>query len=253
MPADDVRPLFELCWRVSPDPDKITREIFNEKPELVRQYLSFLLAKNQLHAAANIAQHLVRSGDSETDRPLLFSVINQVIAANDAEAANALWHSLIQQHWVIADTTIPNNGNFARDPLAVRFDWSLPEYWGLHSWPGPSGLQTEFTGSQPENSTIAEQSVVLTPGNYTMAFSYRTTDVPKATGIQWQIIDIKSNALLADSPDLSSEGLKNSTLAFTVPAGSSLLQLRLVYRRALGTPRISGMLVVLSTEIQAHS
>jgi hypothetical protein len=85
-----------------------------------------------------------------------------------------------------------------------------------------------------------------------MAYAYRTTDIPEGTGIRWQIIDAKSNTILADSPDLSSEEMKHSTLAFTVPAGASLLRLRLVYRRALGTPRISGMLVILSTEIQTH-
>lgn len=251
MPADDIGPLFELCWRVSPDPEKITGAIFNEKPELIRQYVGFLLAKNQLHAVAIVAPHLVRSGEPETDSPLLFSVVNRLVADNDAAAANALWHLLIEQRWVIADTTAPNNAKFMREPLPVSFDWSLPEYPGLHSWPGSSGLETEFTGSQPEDCTVAEQAVALTPGNYTMAYAYRTSEIPPATGIRWQIIDAKSNMVLAESPDLSSDALQHSALAFSVPPGTSLLRLRLAYRRALGTPRISGTLVVLSAQIQA--
>lgn len=253
MPSDDVRPLFELCWRISPDPEKISTAILNEKPELVRQYLGFLLAKDQLHAVANVAPLLVRIGEREEDRPLLFSVLNRLVAVNDAEAATALWHSLVQQHWAVADTTVPNNGNFVREPLPVSFDWSLPEYPGLHSWPGSSGLETEFTGTQPENCTVAEQSVALGPGNYTLVYAYRTSDIPEATGIRWQIVDAKSNVVLADSTDLSSKEVKHSALAFTVPADASLLRLRLVYQRALGTPRISGMLMVLSTEIRAHT
>ena len=252
MPADDIGPLFELCWRVAPDPEKITGAILNEKPELIRQYLGFLLAKDQLPAVANVAPRLVRSGEPETDSPLLFSVVNRMVAANDAAAANALWHLLIEQHWVVADATVPNNADFGREPLPVSFDWTLPEYPGLHSWPGSSGLETEFTGSQPEDCTVAEQAVALTPGNYTMAYTYHTSDIPPGTGIRWQIIDAKSNTVLADSPDLSSDTLNHSALAFSVPPGASLLRLRLAYRRALGTPRISGMLVVLSTQIQAH-
>ncbi len=252
MPADDIGPLFELCWRASPDPERITGAILNEKPELIRQYLGFLLAKDQLLAAANVAPRLVHNGEPETDRPLLFSIVNRLVAVNDAAAANALWHLLIERHWVVADTTVPNNAGFVREPLPVSFDWSLPEYPGLHSWPGPSGLETEFTGSQPEDCTIAEQAVALTPGNYTMAYAYRTSDIPTDTGIRWQIIDAKSNAVLADSPDLSSDELKHSVLAFSVPAGAALLRLRLAYRRALGTPRISGTLVVRSTQIQAR-
>jgi hypothetical protein len=252
MPADEVGPLFELCWRVSPNPETITGTIINQKPELIRQYLSFLLAKDQVSGVAMVAPRLVRSGDPETDRSLLFSVVDRLVAVNDAVAANALWHLLIEQHWVVADTTVPNNANFVREPLPVSFDWSLPEYPGLHSWPGSSGLETEFTGSQPEDCTVAEQAVALTPGNYTMTYSYHTTDIPPATGLRWQIMDAKSNTVLTDSPDLSSDALKHAELAFSVPPGTSLLRLRLAYRRALGTPRISGLLVVLSTEIQAH-
>ena len=253
MPADEVRPLFELCWRASPDPEKITAEILNQKPELIRQYIGFLLAKDQLSAVANVAPRLVRNGDAESDLPQLLSVVNRLVAVNDAASANALWHLLMEQHWVVADTGVPNNANFVRDPLPVSFDWFLPEYPGLHSWPGSSGLETEFTGSQPEDCTVAEQIVALTPGNYTMMYSYRTSGISPATGIRWQIIDLKSNTVLTDSADLSGDTLKHAELAFSVPPGASLLRLRLAYRRALGTPRISGMLVVLSTQIQAHS
>ncbi|HEV2485822.1 MAG TPA: hypothetical protein VGT08_09845 [Terracidiphilus sp.] len=250
MPADDIGSLFELCWRASPDPSTITAGILNEKPELIRQYIGFLLAKDQPDAIANVAPHLVRVGDLETDRPLMFTVVNRLVATNDASAASSLWHLLIEQHWVVADLSEPNNARFQREPLPVSFDWSLPEYQGLHSWPGSSGLETEFTGSQPEDCTIAEQAVVLQPGNYTMAYAYRTSGIPPATGIRWQLIDGKSNVVLAESPDLSSDDLKHVALSFSVPPGASLLRLRLTYRRTLGTPRISGMLDVESAQIQ---
>jgi tetratricopeptide (TPR) repeat protein len=253
MPASDIGPLFELCWRVSPDPGGIAGVLLNEKSEVTRQYLIFLLAKGQLQAVADVAPRLIRSGEPETDRPLLFDVVNRLVIANDGVAANALWHSLIKEHWVVADATVPNNAVFAREPLPISFDWSLPEYPGLHSWPGASGLETEFSGSQPEECTIAEQAVVLAPGNYSLAYTYRTTDIPSKTGIRWQIIDAQSNTVLASSPDLSSDASIQAAVTFSVPPGASLLRLRLVYRRALGTPRISGTLVVISTQIRAHS
>ena len=252
MPADEVRPLFELCWRVSPDAETITHEIINQKPELIRQYIDFLLAKNQVGAIADVAPGLVRNGDMESDLPELLMVVNRLVAVNDADAANTLWHLLMEQHWVAADTGVPNNANFQRDPLPVSFDWSLPEYPGLHSWPGASGLETEFTGSQPEDCTVAEQIVMLTPGNYTMTYSYRTSGIPPDTGIRWQIIDPRSNAVLSQSTDLTNDAIKSSEFEFSVSPGISLLRLRLAYRRALGTPRISGMLVVLSTQIKAN-
>ncbi len=250
MPADDVRPLFALCWRVEPDPEKISGAILNDNPALIRQYLDFLLAKDQLEAAAKIAPRLLRIGDANSDRALLFAVVNRLVASNDA-AANWLWRLLIARRWVVADTTTPNNANFARAPLPVSFDWALPEYDGLHSWPGPSGLETEFSGGEPEECTIAEQVLALPPGNYSLGYSYRTEEIPPGTGIRWQVIHPKSNTVLAESAYLSSDALVNSSMRFSVPPDTPLLRLRLTYQRALGTPRVSGMLVIRSTEIQA--
>jgi tetratricopeptide (TPR) repeat protein len=250
MPADDIGPLFELCGRVSTDPATITTGVLENKSELIHQYLGFLLAKDQLPAMAGIARQLVRSGDRTSDGPLLFAVVNRLIAANDAASAVDLWHFLIEQRWVAADETMPNNAEFARVPLPVSFDWSLPDYSGLHSWPGSSGLETELNGSQPEDCTIAEQTVPLTPGSYRLTYAYRTTGIAPNTGIRWQIIDAKSNAGLAESSDLSNDLLQHSSLAFSVPADAPLIRLRLAYRRAFGTTRISGTVVVVSTQIK---
>ena len=44
-PADDMEALFELCWRVSPDPERISAAILDEKPEMTRQDVGFLLER----------------------------------------------------------------------------------------------------------------------------------------------------------------------------------------------------------------
>jgi len=250
MPADDVGSLFELCWRASPDPQAIAKAVLNENPGLIRQYMAFLLAKDQPKAIDAVAPLLIAAGDPGTDRSMLLGAIDRLIAANDGAEANALWRLLVDKRWVIADTGVPNNPGFQREPLPVGFDWSLPEYQGLHSWPGASGLETEFTGSQPEDCTIAEQAVVLTPGSFSMSYTYRTSDIPPETGIRWHIVDTRSNAVLAESSDLSSDALVHSAFVFSVPPGASLFRMRLSYHRALGTPRVSGMLDLQYTKIE---
>jgi len=252
MPSDSTEPLFELCWHVSSDPHEIEAKILNNNPELVRQYLNFLLAKNQLPAAAEVADRLTQAGDRKTDDPQMFSVVDRLIAANAGDAAKALWNVLIEKHWVVADSGAPNNPNFARVPLPVRFDWALSSSVGLHSWPGPSGLETEFSGEEPEICTIAEQVVVLPPGNYKLESSYRTDAISPQTGLRWQIVAEGSGKVLAESPDLSSEALSRADMAFSIPPEASLIRLRLQYERALGTPRISGTLVIPSVQIQAR-
>jgi len=252
MPSDNMRPLFELCWRVSPDPNEIERRIVNNNPELIRQYLDFLLAKNQLPAAAEVADRLSEVGNPRTDDPEMYSVIDRLIAAREGDAAKALWNGLIDKHWVVADPGAPNNPSFARDPLPVGFDWAVFSSPGLHSWPGPSGLETEFSGGQPENCTIAQQTIVLPPGNYELEYSSRTDEIPPETGLRWQFIAAGSETVLAESADLSSEMMNRGNIEFSIQPGASLVHLRLQYRRTLGTPRISGTLVVPSVRIHAR-
>ena len=251
MPSDSMGPLFELCWHASPEPSEITTKILTNDPELIRQYLSFLLDKDQLPAAAETANRLTQFGDPETDTTQVSQVIDRMIAAGNGDAAKALWNVLISKHWVVADAGAPNNPNFARDPLPLGFDWSLPTYSGLHSSTGPSGLESEFSGEQPEDCTVANQAVVLAPGKYELDYAYRTNGIPPQTGLRWQIIASGSDAPLAESPDLSSESQSYGKVVFSVPPDLSLYHLRLQYRRALGTTRISGSLVIPSIQIHA--
>lgn len=247
---DNAGAVFELCWRESPDPRTISHEILNDDPELIRQYIVFLVAKDQLPAAASAAQRLIRDGNPETDGAQVLMIINRLVAAQNGSSANALWRELVDRRWFSADSTIINNPAFARDPLSVAFDWTLPSYDGLHSWPGPGGLETEFTGEQPESGTVAEQSFVLAPGKYSFEYRYRTSGIPPQSGLQWQIVDAGSGKPIAASPDLSSQSTRHAGLEFSVPSGASLLQARLIYQRAIGTPRISGMLVTRSAQIE---
>jgi tetratricopeptide (TPR) repeat protein len=251
MPANDISALFELCWRVSSDPKTIEANIVVDNPSVIRQYVDFLMSKDQVRAAVYPALRLVRSGSSQDDRERLFDLTDRVIEANDAAGADLLWRELIRQHWIVADSSIPNNPEFARAPLPMRFDWNLPGDDGFHSWPGSQGLVTEFTGDEPESLTIAEQAILLPPGNYKLESSYHTRNIAADTGIRWEITWIGSDSLVTSSRFLSSDMPAKCTLPFSVDTDHRLLRLRLVYRRQIGTPRVSGTLVVPSIRIQA--
>ena len=253
MPPGDLMPLFQLCWHVSTDTNTITGELMNDNPDMIRQYLYFLLTKGQRDATIVVAQRLINTGGTEMDHRLVLWTINELITNNNPPAANTLWSLLQQRHWVVPDSTVPYNADFAREPVPVSFDWALPEFDGLHSFPGASGLEVEFSGAQPEDVKVAEQVISLTPGNYNLVYSYRTTDIGTESGIKWVVLDARSNAVLAQSPDLSSDTVTESNLAFTVPAGAPFVRLRLAYQRALGTSRIAGTLVVPSVRVQPHS
>ncbi|HEV2136859.1 MAG TPA: hypothetical protein VGR47_21750 [Terracidiphilus sp.] len=253
MPSDSTGPLFELCWRITPDVNEITQRIVNDDPKLLRQYLDFVLSKGQASAAAEIATRIIQHGDPNTDTPRMFAAINHLIAENEGGSAEAIWSALIAKHWVVADTAWPDNPNFSREPLPVRFDWTLPSNTGVQSVPGRFGLETEFSGLEPEECTIAEQAIVLGPGNYQLDSFYRTEGIAAGTGLQWQVIAAGTGMILAESSDLSSESPTQAKMRFSIPPGISLAYLRLIYRRALGTSPISGSLVISSVQIHALS
>jgi len=253
MPAEDIGALFELCWRVSPDPKTIEANIAEDNPAVVRQYIAFLINKDQPTAAVHAALALVHIGSPESDRILLFTLIDRLIRANDPAGANALWNSIIGRHWIVADNSFPNNPQFSRDPAQVDFDWHFSAYDGLHSWPGSSGLETEFTGSEPESCWIADQTISLPPGRNRLESIYRTRGIAPDTGIRWHILATRSDEILASSASLSSEAPSHAVLSFVVSPDQQLLRLRLAYERNLGTPRVSGTLVITSVRIQSES
>jgi hypothetical protein len=255
MPSDDVAPLFELCWRASPDPGKITSTILNNTQNLtlIRQYIYFLRTKDQLSAAESVSERLVQNGDPDTDSSGMLDLVNKLVESNHPTEAEELWNALIQKHWVTAESTPPNNPAFARDPIPVRFDWLLTLSQELHATPGPTGLHVEFSGGQPEVCTVAEQAMVLKPGKYTVDFAYRTSDIAPDSGVHWEMVDAKSNTAIATSPDLSSEAMQQASFSFSVAPDAPLLYLRLVYSRPAGTERTSGTVIVQSIEIvHAH-
>lgn len=253
MPAENIGALFQLCWMVSPDPDTISAALLNDDPQIVRQYLSFLVGKGQYHAAAPVALRLIRDGSKTSDSILLLTVVNRLVAANEAPGAIAVWQQLVREKWAVADATVPNNASFARDPLPVSFDWTVPSNAGVYSWTGHSGLQAEFTGKEPENCTVVEQTIALTPGNYMLDYSYRTTDIAPGTGIHWQIVDPRTGNVVATSADMGGNDLQHASTPFTVGPDMPLLRLRLNYTRALGTTRIAGTLTVPTAQIHAQT
>lgn len=252
MPADDIRGLFQIAWRVSPDPQKIAAELLTDNPLVVRQYLAFLLERDQDDAAIPIAQRLIQVGSPATDGKLMLWTIDQLVSADQADGSRMLWNELIQRKWVVADSTWPNNAKFARDPLPVSFDWKFPSSNSVNSWPGANGLETEFAGTEPDNARIAEQTLALKPGKYELHYTYQTTDIAPETGITWQIVDAKTNAVIAESNSLSSNAMRQASLGFTIPSDSPLVTLRLNYKRTLGTVRISGKLRMVSTQIETQ-
>ena len=130
--------------------------------------------------------------------------------------------------------------------------WKFPTYPGLRNRGGSLGLRAEFSGTEPDDCMLAEQAVFLLPGPYTLTYTYETSSLPKNSGIKWQIMDTKPGAAIAESQDLSSDKLIQSSLDFTVPDDVQLIRVRVSYHNSGPSPAISGKLIIQSAQIHAH-
>ena len=247
MPAEDITPLFQLCWRVIPHARDITNKVLTDDPATIRQLLGFLASKGEFQEAAAIAHHLTERGQPDPDRAILLSLVDKLIAGNDASEAQSVWQLLADRRWIVAESTLPDNPSFGRPPLQAGFDWRLPSSPGLHSWPGPSGLEVEFSGKQPESCVIAEQIMPLSRGEHEFRYRYRTSGIAPGTGLRWRVMAAESGANLATSSDLSHDAVVDASVPFRIPENTALVRLRLEYARALGTPRIAGRVLIVTT------
>jgi len=80
--------------------------------------------------------------------------------------------------------------------------------------------------------------------NYELQFRYSTTGIAPDTGLGWRIMDLVGSGTLAQGESLASDTEREARFAFSTPACARLVRLSLNYRRALGTTRIEGFIVL---------
>lgn len=243
--------LFLLCWQMSQDPETILAKAIPNRPVILAQYLYFLMRRNNLEAAAPVGERLSQ-GSAAEEAPLLLGYCDWLLQAGRTEAALRVWNTLSSRGVLARQPLAPRDGrsltnaDFSSDPLAAGFDWRLAAAEGISfARAGAStGLRVTFSGKQPEDCRLVEQSVVLAPSrDYRLRYAYRTEGVAPGSGLRWQVGHLSGNrAWSVSSPDLSSQDWTEDGMDFTTPPDAGAARLSLGYKRTLGTTRIEGSL-----------
>lgn len=252
MAYGDLTPLFVLCWKVTNDGALIARELDIRKADQEANYLGYLTGQNQTEAMTQAATRLL-AWNREADAPVLLAACDRLIADDRAQPAIRIWNQLAEQRRIPYAALAPGagrsltDGDFTVPPTAQGFAWRLPDAAGVTTLldEQPAGLRISFSGRQPENCDLLTQILpVMKNSSYQLRFWYRTSGIEPETGLGWRITDLHGASVIAQGKSLASESEKEDGLAFTTPAGSGLVRLTLTYRRALGTTRIEGFLVL---------
>lgn len=245
----DQAPLFELCWRVSQDPDTILSRAIPDRPQIQAQYLKYLLRTKRLDAANRVAQRLIEQGD-RSQLPLLLAHCDLLQESGRTSAAIQVWNALSRRELISHRPLAParaqslTNGDFSVTPVGCGFDWRIATLPGVSvaRTQSPQALRIQFSGGQPERCRILEQFLPLEPSReYRMSCLYRTSGIAPGSGLRWQITDATTGReFSSQSTDLSGEEWGEGTLAFRTPPDVNLGRLALLYERAPGAVRIEG-------------
>lgn len=238
---DDFRPLLRLADQFEPDPDRMLRH-FQDVRRLRPSYLSFLIGDKRLGAAQQVAREM--SNDRAND-PQLIDLADRQLQAGNAIAAIELWNVASGFGPLEpAAGRILTNGDLARAPLNLGFDWRLGQMDGVIQRWRPSELLFTLSGSQPETCVLLEQTIYLVPRNFRLRFDYMTGKVPP-TGIHWALDNREGPGI--EPSDQWREG------QFDVPRTHGLAHLKLFYRRESGTTRTEGSIEIRNLRLDAFS
>lgn len=234
---DDLRPLLQLCDQFELEPARMLAH-FSDSRRLRPAYLDFLIGENRLDAAQKVAKAM---WNDRANDPLLIELADRELRAGDALSAIELWNAVSGYSPIDpSEGRILTNGDLARAPLNLGFDWRLVQPEGAAETWRPSELVFTLSGSQSEACVLLEQTIYFVPRHFRLRFAYLTSSAP--SGIHWALDD-KTGPPVEPS-DRWREG------AFDVPRTKGLARLKLIYLREPGTTRAEGRIELRNLRLE---
>ena len=262
MAPGDATALFRLAWYESPSVPEVEERLHLKRPILQGQFVSFLMTQGGAEAVKEAALPLLADRNDSSTASLL-GACDWLIGHGRPELALPLWNGLTVSHRAPyaalgADgSNAVTNGSFVQSPTSRGFDWRLTTVAGVSSFLNsrPNALGFEFSGDEPDSFLIMSQvAPVQAQSDYALIVDYETTGIPPGSGLGWAVTDVRSGAILGQTPSLSAdESRKDQSrtdqggkayACFTAPPGSSFVDLSLRYQRQPGTVRVEGKIAL---------
>jgi tetratricopeptide (TPR) repeat protein len=264
------RPAFELAWRVvesraaqaAPGTDpraSFLRELLPDEPNIAIEFLSFLVERSELDAAAQVWRHLLDIRQPFAPAATFFYFDALIRARRSSELA-AAWQTLRLRFPGEIPASDPENllynADFVQPALGGGLDWRFPPAEGARAEivpadpaapfaqrsPGARMLQVTFEGTHNTDFSQAYQFVPLTPGrHYRFRGCVKTEGVTSDSGVRLEILDAyDSTALFLHSPALTGTApWQCSELAFRSGPATSLAVIRVARPRSR---KLSGLI-----------
>lgn len=248
----DPEPLFRLCRGVDEDANLVER-LALPRPDVRAQYLAYLLRRSKADLIHPVAQRVLSDG-READVPVLLAACDRLLELQRVDEAIGVWDRLAAgRQTPYGRMSMPGgdaitNGSFSSAPSSHGFDWRVPDTNGVSNAreDEQGGMRLTFSGSQPEACVPLSQLIPVTEATrYRVEYRYSTSKLADNSGLAWQLQfagGSEAEPITAPIPAEEKEGTR--VLWFDTPPGCRLVRLSLAYRRATGTTRIEGRIVL---------
>jgi tetratricopeptide (TPR) repeat protein len=244
----DLSSLYDLCFRVRPEPDWVMRALEVKLPDPARQLLEASV-RNGLAAQSLGVAALAAQGPSEKQRVALQAAMKQAVEAGTTpggslEPAIGYWNLLEQQSrqrlGVIGARGIVN-GEFRGELAGNGFDWRLIRVDGVEARRG-HGILLRLTGRQPHEFSLLRQLTPLRAGrHYRLHFRYRTDWNDMGSPARWRVDGVEGPPLLSNSR-AGDKSWQEGTMEFT--SKRDWAEVDLGVKREPGTVRSKGELEI---------
>ena len=247
----DPAPLFRLSGKVLEDGNLIDRLAIH-RPDTQASYLSYLLSQNRLDLSGPATRRLLAQ-NRETDVPLLLGACDRLIDAKLADEALAVWNGLAQckanslcsflarrgedfeRRQLLAN---PRIAGLCLAPTHGRWDQRLAR--GESPGPAPHVLR------RSTRNLRAPRSVFAGAGKHRVRVHRLVSHRRDTTGHRPRLArdGYGWRQHFRSAGESGFRKTAQSIVRFTTPAGCRLIRIALAYRRALGTTRIEGAIVL---------
>jgi tetratricopeptide (TPR) repeat protein len=225
----DRRLAYELCWRMTQDPDEILTRGIPGQHDVLATYLAFVL--DQHREAAGAAALKLAALHNPAYASLLEVSSDLLLDSGKIADALEIWKQLGHQR-----PGLITNGDFMTEPSGHGFDWRPAHPPGVADLQIPRAHRIVLSGKEPESCELLRQFVVLEKGkSYSLTWEARTRDFGARTGIKWSAGS--SNGVVERAEDWRAGGLEFKAEAPVTP-------IKLEYQRPMGQARAEGWIEI---------
>ena len=227
-----------FCWQVKPDADLFTQKLLPHDTDNYQSFLNLLISQKDTVNSSKAWDGIVNA-QIPMPRQSVVQYVHYLIDQREAQLAAKVW----QQSGSIADLAyyqpstkdLIANGDFDLPILNGGFDWSYEKLnnvtLSLDSTEHNSGsrsLHISFDDAQIEDAGIRHYVSVTPNTTYDFAADFQAKDIEGAGGIRLIAQDAYDGSMLFSSNEFANtDGWKQIYGAFTTPANSKLLLVRL--------------------------